>query len=205
MPTTDIENIARNLVTQATKKLSPMTFLQSAAASMTRSDLETLAVAYLYTQVKNRKRGEVRVVERAATTDIKKMPRWGTAAWRTWSEMPENEEEANREREYRNDLARADEEASKKLWGEMGSIIEKFKDDMHTQWTEELLQSKFALGDGTETTWGMASRANHEYRLNMHLRNASAGIEGAARHQQAIDELDATGASNLLEAVRVAA
>ena len=69
---------------------------------------------------------------------------------------------------------------------------------------EKLLRSKFSRGDGTEVTWGDASREDHQYRVDMHTGNAVAGVDGAARHMLAIRVIDDTKAANLRDAVSAA-
>jgi hypothetical protein len=73
--------------------------------------------------------------------------------------------------------------------------------DLRMEWTEELLSSAFALPDGTLTTWGAATVADHEARRDMFTANAQANVEGAARHDAAIRELQDAGVSTLNELV----
>lgn len=200
----DLINHARSLVVAAADKLSPVTFLENAVAELDRADVEKLAVAYLLAQVKGRNRSNVLSIERGATTKTQPL-KYGTAAWETWATLPENLEAAKSERNYRADLAKISVDTQRKYIEGLNSILNKFKDELRVEWTRELLDQKFALGDGTDVTWGHATREQHEIRLAMHKRNAIAGLEGAARHQQAIETLESTGCLTLGEAVKVAA
>jgi hypothetical protein len=54
---------------------------------------------------------------------------------------------------------------------------------------------RFALGDGTMTTWGKATVADHRQRIEMLAKNAAGVVETAARHEAAvamISEADVT-------------
>ena len=200
----DLVKIARSIVTEAAAKLSPLTFLKSNVAAMGRNEVEALAVAYLMAQVKNRRRASVLVIEREAQ-DIARKPKWGTAKYEKWAAVPENAAEVVTDREYRAEIAEAEEVAFKRLWSTTGDIIDAFANEMRVAWTAELLDSKFALGDGTDVRWGEATRTQHQSRLDMHQRNAAAGIEGAARHRQAISDMAASGAMSLNALAKIAA
>lgn len=69
------------------------------------------------------------------------------------------------------------------------------------EWTAELLDSTFALADGSRVTWGDATADQHRERVDMFRRNALANLEGAARHEQAIDALMESGAKSLRKMV----
>ena len=64
-------------------------------------------------------------------------------------------------------------------------------------WRKEMLESSFAMTDGSTVTWGDASVAQHEARAEMFMSNAVVNVEGAARHRQAIAEIVSSGASCL--------
>lgn len=203
---------AKSVVAEACKKLSPAEFIKSEAAVMSRDELEHLASAYLLAQVKMRNRAVTLNVERDServpepprpTYDSE--PNWGTRAWAAWAEKPENEERASKTLAI---------QAEKEQWRvnvELGrqrmltDILDKYRDELRMEWTSELLNSEFALGDGTTVRWGDATMEQHEYRYQLHARNAQAGLEGAARHREAIATLNVTGAATLREAVAVAA
>jgi len=68
------------------------------------------------------------------------------------------------------------------------------------QWTAELLAASFAVDQtGTTVRWGAATIDEHSRRVSMLTANAGGNIDAAARHQRAIDDLSAGGASTLDE------
>lgn len=69
------------------------------------------------------------------------------------------------------------------------------------EWTRELLESTFSLADGVKVAWGSATLQQHESRVAMFSEQAHWNLEGAARHQHAVDMLRATGATCLNDAV----
>ena len=79
----------------------------------------------------------------------------------------------------------------------MRTIVEDYERELRIEWPRELLDSGFALPDGTVVKWGDATVAEHTERLGMLTRNAEANIEAAARHQRAIEELRTAGADTL--------
>ncbi|MFC5930912.1 hypothetical protein D6T64_12020 [Cryobacterium melibiosiphilum] len=200
----DLQARAQSIVTAASEKLAPLHFLKVSAAAMSREDVDALAVAYLYGQVKGRKRRETLNVERDAETRTVE-PNWGTNRWGVWAAVPENAERAEKTRQYQSEAQATRDHYRRESDKGLTAIIGTFMREVRTQWTAELLESKFALGDGTETRWGEATREDHAYRIGMHKRNAVAGIEGAARHQQAIEAIDAAGCRTLNESLKVAA
>jgi hypothetical protein len=79
----------------------------------------------------------------------------------------------------------------------LARILDDYAAALRVDWTAELLASEFAMPDGTRTTWGEATITQHRERVAMFTVNAQANIEGAARHQRAIDELTTSGAATL--------
>jgi hypothetical protein len=77
--------------------------------------------------------------------------------------------------------------------------IAQFKKAVQVEWTMELLNSGFVLPDGTTTTWGQATIDQHIAREEMFTTNALANMEGAARHRQAIERIQASGVTCLAE------
>jgi hypothetical protein len=65
--------------------------------------------------------------------------------------------------------------------------------------TREFLGTAFALGDGTETTWGQATIAQHEQRVELLARNAAGVVQTAARHQAAIGMIKDAGVECLAD------
>lgn len=88
------------------------------------------------------------------------------------------------------------------LMRELDRVIERQAQQLAIEWTQDLLGTTFGLPDGTLTTWGEATVEQHRERLRMFTAQAVTGIEGAARHRQAIQEIEGSGAACLAEAVR---
>lgn len=178
------ESRVGEIVAKAANRLSPTTYISSAVRDMERWEVDELAAAYLLAAVRNRQRSGVARTERDAQV-----------AYRPSAVKPELEAAA----------ARDDEEARLRLNREMKAIIDagmdRYATKLRMQWTDELLRSEFALGDGSKVTWGEATKGQHELRMQMHLKNAAAGVEAAARHREAIAVLDSSRATTLNEAV----
>jgi hypothetical protein len=192
----DIEERVSSYVKKAAGKLSPETYLSGVVRRMDRGQVDVLATAYLLAQVKLRKRSVVARVERESAR-----PNRGTKAWYTWLDSPEGAAQKDLEIEYE----REDDERKARWNKELIGIIQRHKEELRMEWNDELLRSDFALADGTKVTWGDASREQHEWRVDMHEKNAAAGIEGAARHRAAISLLDQSGSVSLNAAIKVAA
>lgn len=199
----DIETRARSIVTEAASKISPIEYIKREVRNMESEDVISLAVAYLYAQVKSRKRAVVREVEQAS---VSVEPTLGTQRWERWAKkggVPES-----RWTEHRKVLA-SHAENDARLWREANAKIDealrRYASELKVRWTSELLASEFALGDGTNVTWGGATVEQHESRMRMHKSNAIAGVEGYARHAAAIQELRAKDARTLNEALAVSA
>jgi hypothetical protein len=79
----------------------------------------------------------------------------------------------------------------------LNRIIGDFMATMRVQWTEELLGSEFALGDGRRVSFGDATVADHRKRVDMQTGLAMAELQDAALHEAAIAVLDETGAACL--------
>lgn len=185
---------AKSIVKDAAEKLSPATYISMRVRQMERAEVDALAVAYLLAQVKMRKRSVVLETERDA--QVKHVFAVGTG----YGGAPTPELAAEWKQQDDKQLA-----ANRATRSAVDAAIRAQVEAAHTEWNDRLLRSKFALGDGTETTWGEATREQHQYRFDMHKTNAVAGVEGAARHLEAIEKLDATGCLTLTEAVTVTA
>lgn len=184
---------AKSIVTEASRKLSPVEYIRSETAVMPRDEVDHLAAAYLLSQVKMRQRRVVLGSERNAERS--------TPVVRT----PPTREQVESARKYEAEKADIEDRRATRLWAAIADATDKYAKELRMEWTRELLEAEFALGDGTTVRWGDATREQHEYRFQLHSRNAAAGIEGAARHKQALDALELTGATTLREAVAVAA
>jgi len=79
------------------------------------------------------------------------------------------------------------------------AIANDLTDGLRIKWTQELLASSFGMPDGTSVTWGEATIEQHQIRAAMFSSNAQANIEGAARHQKAIQDLAESGVPTLGE------
>lgn len=194
----DLEERVGVVVARAATKLSPLTYLSGVVRKLDRSQVEELAVAYLLAQTKMRQRSLVARVERDSQKHVR--PNKGTKAWHAWLETPEGASDKALQLEY----ARIDAEHHEKLVQSMKHTIDRYRDELRMEWTDELLRSDFSLGDGTKVTWGDATREQHEWRAEMHTKNAAAGVEGAARHRAAIRLLDESGANSLNSHLAVA-
>lgn len=82
---------------------------------------------------------------------------------------------------------------------ELSKVKERAAEQARLDLTQELLESVFALGDGVRVTWAKATEEQHEQRVEMVLKNATANMEDAVRHQVAINMLRAQGVSCLAE------
>lgn len=90
-------------------------------------------------------------------------------------------------------------------WDGLARILVDYAAELKMIWTEELLDTAFALPDGSLVLWGDATIEQHTARRGMFLAYAHANMEGAARHEQAIHDLSTTGAPCLREMTRTAA
>lgn len=77
------------------------------------------------------------------------------------------------------------------------SIVSEMKSQIKLELTSELLSTEFAIGNGQRVTWGTATRDQHQLRIEMLLKNASANADAAARHAKAIELLESSGAQCL--------
>ncbi len=78
-------------------------------------------------------------------------------------------------------------------------LVERESQRVRLEVTRELLETRFALGDGTRTTWGTATVSQHEQRIVMLTKQAAGTVETAASHRAAIEMIQAAGASTLAE------
>jgi hypothetical protein len=79
----------------------------------------------------------------------------------------------------------------------MIAVVDTHAKRVRLETTAELLGTIFALGDGRRVTWGSATVADHQQRLDMLLQNATGIAETAALHRKAITMLTAAGAACL--------
>lgn len=117
--------------------------------------------------------------------------------WLNWAREHHGDEWATAEltrRNAREEENRALADARKQKWN---SVMDSYKAELRAEWTAELLAEQFAMPDGTKVAWGEASIEQHQVRVALFLSQAHTGMEGAARHQKAIDELTARGVAKL--------
>lgn len=167
--------------------------------------LRRLAAEFLVDALARAQRAKTLDEERAAERERQthenpgRMPRKGTRARTDW-ERNTSEGRAWAEAEE------AEEMRSMQMFhGALGRTLDRYAEDLRVTWTAELLDSTFALGDGTLVSWGEATVGQHAERRQMFLNNAHANLEGAARHELALRELQASGKPTLRAMVEVAA
>lgn len=75
--------------------------------------------------------------------------------------------------------------------------VESFARELRIEWTQELLDSGFALPDGTVVLWGDATVSHHRARAEMLYGNVMANAKAAARHESAIGAIESAGVLTL--------
>lgn len=196
MTSTDLRQTASDIVKKAARRISPLTYIASSVRSMEREEVDQLAIAYLMLRLKQNKRAAVAEVEKRTTK-----PRRGTRAYERWAADPINADAAKADAEFEAEMQELRNRSLRKMQDGLKTMIQDFERSLRDQWTQELLGQTIALGDGTTVTWGEATIEQHEARYAMHMKNAVAGAEGAARHLAAIETIRATKTTNLYEAV----
>lgn len=68
-------------------------------------------------------------------------------------------------------------------------------------WLPDLLDSTFALPDGTRVRWADATVTQHEERAGFLEKQASENTKTASMHRRAVDDIRKTGAENLSKAL----
>lgn len=153
---------------------------ESVLATQTTDVIYSLATAALVDAARQRRRGAALSVEREAVKSEPRPRRSPEAAWTSQMEHYAS------------------------MAAPLRRIIDEYAEALKIEWTADLLASEFALPDGSRTTWGDASIAQHRARVEMFTSNAQANIEGAARHEKAIAELEAAGTPTLADLVMAA-
>lgn len=185
----EIDNALKRL---ANRKGNPYNDLaaRNVIRSLSREAIDEMALRYLQGRTSDSQRQATLAVEREA-------------------QRPAAESKRRRDKENR--TQRRAEEAEAKAHGydsavswSVAKVEQAFRDlksVWRMEWTAELLDSTFALADGSRVTWGDATADQHRERVDMFRRNALANLEGAARHEQAIDALMESGAKSLRKMV----
>jgi hypothetical protein len=78
-------------------------------------------------------------------------------------------------------------------------LIDEVAEETRLETTRELLSTIFALGDGSQVTWGDATAEQHEQRIEMLTRNAAGVVETAARHAAAVRMIRESGVTCLAQ------
>jgi hypothetical protein len=78
-------------------------------------------------------------------------------------------------------------------------LVKHVADETRLTTTRELLATVFAIGDGTETTWGAATIEQHRQRIAMLTANAAGVVETAARHEAAVRMIEQAGVTCLAD------
>lgn len=175
---------------------------QKALATQTSDVLLTLAQAALVDAARRRRRGHALAVERGAEFSAVSAEATGPAP-RTWA-RPRVDTRPARDAAWQAQRDEDDARSEARLVEKLSSIVAAYRDELRIEWTAELLETEFALPDGTRVTWGHASVANHQERAEMFEANAHANLEGAARHRKAISDLQEAKVERLEQLVAVA-
>jgi hypothetical protein len=188
-------NIASKIASEASEKLSPRTYVASVVRGLDRKELERLAIEFVMQQVKLRVRSRSRQVEREAEVIDDLPPLTLPSGWRSTGNGWALDAGGNRVHDprykYRWEARERKDRAE--------AMIHDYVARMSLDLKPELLMSRFALGDGSETSWGEATAEQHRYRQEMYTANVVADAEGAARHVLAIQMLEAENAVTLNE------
>lgn len=158
------------------------------ARDLDEDQREAASTAYLLRLLKDQHREAVASIERSASRAAVLRPL-----------APPTPEQAARRAELHQkteeECARIEEEH----WGRMTEIMQRYSERLKMQWTAELLNSTFALPDGTLVAWGDATVEQHTVRRDMLLANAQGNLRAAARHEAAMNTLDDHGATRLYD------
>jgi hypothetical protein len=160
-----------------------------------------LAVMMLVDLIREHLRASTRRIEREASddeTEVKfERPRYGSRAYGEWVQTTEEG------RAYNDEKNACREKYDNLLLSHIAAFTKQYAAELRIEWTAELLASPFALPDGTRVTWGEASLAQHQERVEMFEANVAANVEGAARHRRAIDALQEARAGCLNDLAQV--
>lgn len=162
--------------------------------TLKRSELLACSAAWISEQIESRHRAETLRIEREAS-------RRTIAAQDAPPALPVEDETFR--------VVKAASEASSvriaALARAVTEQVSRHRDSMVIEWSAELLARQISLPDGTQTTWGAATREQHIARAEMFEKFATANIEGAARHRRAAEDLKVAGVPTLNALTEVAA
>lgn len=91
------------------------------------------------------------------------------------------------------------EESDARFASRVSGLLKQYASELRAEWTQELLESTFALPDGLHVTWGTATVDQHMERAQMLSQQAVGTLETAALHRKAIEDIRAGGVSCLVE------
>ncbi len=167
--------------------------------------LRLMAREFVVAAIARQEREDALRVERAAQRERQSHEHAGppgprrSAAYRRW--VIETDEGRDYEAQWQ-----ATSDAINERWmANLVAMMDGFRAELRMEWTAELLDTPFALPDGSQVAWGDASIEQHRTRRQMFMDNARVNVEGAARHDQAIRDLEANGAATLRDLVSVSA
>lgn len=80
-------------------------------------------------------------------------------------------------------------------------LLDRFRAAVRLDVTEELLATTFSVGGGREVTWGEATVADHQARIDAQVAHAAGTLEDVQRHAAAIELLNESGVSCLAEVI----
>lgn len=178
--------------------VDPKTAADDLVSELSVPVVRELAARCLAEKVIDRRRAQTLAVERSVERSgtFAETPSGRVASERTQQETSAFEEMIARRREE-------EEAGRRRFWQTITDATARYAEALKMEWTRELLDSGFALPDGTTVLWGDATVEQHMERREMFMRNAVANAEGAARHDQAIRELSEAGVTTLREMVSV--
>lgn len=166
-------------------------------ASLPEQEIRLFAEAYVRDEVDQWRRHEARRVEEAAeceeATVRTQILSQAELEWRRQRAVERAEREERRL------------ESDARLYRKLAELVKEHDDQIRLEVTTELLNSVFALGDGTRVTWGDATVEQHQQRIDLLTGMAAGTLETAARHHAAISMLEEAGATCLKQLTPVAA
>lgn len=163
--------------------------------------LRRIAVQFIVERLRDRGRRMTLLAERRAMREqlMQEMTTIAPPPGRAWR-LPT----ATRTPEQQAELDEIGYQCTARMASEIREITDRFVKQMRVEWTAELLDSTFALTDGTLVLWGDATLDQHRERVAIFTRNAAANLEGAARHEAAIQSLEQSGADTLRQMLTAA-
>lgn len=182
---------------------TPEEVAEACLRALGRSWMRTLAFNFLVDEVKDYRRREVKKIEQSAERQVsKKKPRTvgipngdGTYRW-----IPQDGEEYRRIQAERDEKRWAEYEAAREESNRrIQQAFDDYKQELRMEWTKELLDSKFALPDGTMVTWGEATLEHHNLRIAMLSQNVEGNLQAIKRHEEAIRSIGEVNDAHCLD------